>query len=187
MYDHLHIDMNICVLTYLLSLMIGFPVFAGTPNNWLNLKSGGLEWQMVTGLKVDDTAQRSFIDYEPVSGRGLRNALRQELNMRVETGPLFMSAFTGQALCSPPTKAYSASSGYGCFAYIPTFWSEDGRVVNTEEFYRRNDHFYTRPKRALDLIKVGLGLGLFFLALGSCLLIRDNIMRKRFKGRIYVD
>jgi hypothetical protein len=39
---------------------------------------------------------RSFIDYEPVTGRGLRNALRQELNMRVETGPLFMSAFTGQ-------------------------------------------------------------------------------------------
>ena len=56
-----------------------------------------------------------------------------------------MSAFTGQQLCIPPNKAYSASTGYGCFAYIPMMWFEDGRTVNTEEFYRLNDHFYTRP------------------------------------------
>lgn len=71
--------------------------------------------------------------------------LPYQLNVRVETGPLFMSAFTGQGLCVPPNKVYSASSGYGCFAYIPMLWTEDGRVVNTEEFFRLNDNFYTRP------------------------------------------
>ena len=56
-----------------------------------------------------------------------------------------MSAFTGQQLCIPPNKAYSGSTGYGCFAYIPLLWFEDGRTINTEDFYRLNDHFYTRP------------------------------------------
>jgi hypothetical protein len=50
-YIYTHIYIYMCMI-------IGFPVFAGTPNNWLNVEAGGLEWQMVTGLNVDPIAQR---------------------------------------------------------------------------------------------------------------------------------
>ena len=59
-----------------------------------------------------------------------------------------MAAFTGQGLCVPPNKAYSASSGYGCFSYIPLLWVEDGRVVDTAEFNQLNEDFYTRPSES---------------------------------------
>lgn len=98
-----------------------------------------------------------------------------------------MSAFTGQQLCIPPNKAYSGSTGYGCFAYIPMMWFEDGRTVNTEDFYRLNDHFYTRPTRAATLVSIGVAIGVTFTLIGSCLLVRENAKRRAFKGRIYVD
>ena len=62
-----------------LEKLAGFPIFAGTPNNWGNEKWGGLEWEMVTGLVAVTDSQRTFIDYEPVTGRGLRTALRQQV------------------------------------------------------------------------------------------------------------
>jgi hypothetical protein len=34
---------------------------------------------MVSGLAPDSIAQRSFIDYDPITGRILRNALRQQV------------------------------------------------------------------------------------------------------------
>ena len=64
-----------------LEKLAGFPIFAGTPNNWGNEQWGGLEWQMVTGLKARGATERTFIDYEPVTGRGLRTALRQQVGI----------------------------------------------------------------------------------------------------------
>ena len=79
--------------------------------------------------------------------------------------------------------------------YLSTFlhicyhvlWSTDARVVNTETFYRLDDHFYTRVDRGQFLINLGMIMGLLLIVLGTCVLIRENKLRRDFSGRIYVD
>ena len=134
----------------LLENLVGFRLFIGTPNNYGNELWGGFEFNQITGSVEVETAsvtQNTFVDYDPITGRAIRSALRQQLLIRVTSSPLFMSIATGQRICSPPSKLYSGSTGYGCWVYIPLLWYEDARVVNTEEFYRLNDHFYTRMSK----------------------------------------
>ena len=66
-----------------LEYLAGFPIFAGTPNNWGNKEFGGLEFQMIQGLVPEQAAQWTFLDYEPVTGRALRSALRQQARLFV--------------------------------------------------------------------------------------------------------
>ena len=67
-----------------LEYLAGFPIFAGTPNNWGNKEFGGLEFQMVQGLVPEQAAQWTFLDYEPVTGRAIRSALRQQVRAPVQ-------------------------------------------------------------------------------------------------------
>ena len=60
-------------------------------------------------------------------------------------------------------------------------------MVNTETFYRLDDHFYTRVDRGQFLINLGMIMGLLLIVLGTCVLIRENKLRRDFSGRIYVD
>jgi hypothetical protein len=68
-----------------------------------------------------------------------------QINIRVEAGPLFPNAFSSQKRCIVPTRLFAASSGFGCFTYVPVLWYEDARTVDTETFFRFYDHYYTRP------------------------------------------
>ena len=132
------------------------------------------------------------MDYEPVTGRALRTAFRHQINIRAETGPLLTSLATAQLQCVPPSKIYLDTpdpepTGYGCWAFIPLIWFEDARVVNTETYYRLDDHFYTRVDRGQFLVNLGMVMGLLLIVLGTCILIRENKLRRDFSGRIYVD
>jgi hypothetical protein len=58
---------------------------------------------------------------------------------------MFPNAFSSQQRCIVPTNIFAASSGYGCFTYVPLLWFEDARTVDTETFFRFYDHYYSRP------------------------------------------
>jgi hypothetical protein len=95
--------------------------------------------------------------------------------------------FSSQGRCSTPSKAYADYSGYGCFAYVPLLWYEDGRVVNTDRFFRVHDHFYRRPDRALLLQTVGFAVGPTFMAVGLFIFLYEAYYRRKFMRRVYVD
>ena len=56
-----------------------FPLFLGTPHNYGNIEFGGEEHQHVTGLVYDERNQMTFVDYDPVTGKTLRRAIRQQV------------------------------------------------------------------------------------------------------------
>lgn len=62
-----------------LEKLTGFPVFAGTPHNYGNLNFGGREYTHVTGAEPNADSQRTFVDYDPITGRGHRRAFRQQV------------------------------------------------------------------------------------------------------------
>jgi hypothetical protein len=62
-----------------LESLTGFPVFVGSANSYLNAKLGGLEYLQVTGVQRNEYAQRMYVDYDPVTGRSLRSAVRQQV------------------------------------------------------------------------------------------------------------
>jgi hypothetical protein len=56
-----------------------FPIFLGTPHNYGNFEFGGDEHQHVTGTDPDEQNQMTFVDYDPVTGKTLRKAIRQQV------------------------------------------------------------------------------------------------------------
>lgn len=56
-----------------------FPLFLGTPHNYGNIEFGGEEHQHVTGLVPDERNQMTFVDYDPITGKTLRRAIRQQV------------------------------------------------------------------------------------------------------------
>lgn len=123
----------------------GFPLFLGTPHNYGNFEFGGEEYQHVTGAVPDERNQMTFVDYDPITGKTLRRAIRQQVNLRLFRDVLFTSVFSSQDRCVAPTKTYTGSTGYGCFAYVPLFWYEDGLVIDPNKFDFDFVHFYSRP------------------------------------------
>ena len=72
-----------------------------------------------------------------------------QINIRVEANAMFPNAFSSQQRCIVPTRFFAASSGFGCFTYVPLIWFEDARTVDTETFFRLYDHYYSRPGELL--------------------------------------
>ncbi len=170
-----------------LERLAGFPIFAGTPHAYGNKLWGGTEFGHVQGYKMDSTTQRTYIDYEPVTGRAIRQAIRQQVNLRIEKGPLYPNVFSSQQRCIAPTKAFSANTGFGCFAYVPLMWFEDSRVISNAEFYRMHDHFFRRPERGAMLQLIGAVVGSVVTFAGLCLVLNEAFHRRNFKRRVYVD
>jgi hypothetical protein len=167
--------------------LAGAPMFISTPHQYGNEQWGGFEYTHVRGYSPNFLSQRSFIDYEPISGKGLRNALRTQINFRVEKSPLFPYTFSSQDRCVAPTKSYSGYTGYGCFAYIPILWYEDGEAINIERLYRLEDHFLSRGDRAFTLILVGAISGSLVFIIGLIYFIEQKYSQGRFQARVYVD
>ena len=181
--------MNYIIPTDMASLerLAGFPIFAGTPHAYGNKMWGGTEFGHVQGYEMNDLSQRTFVDYDPVTGRSIREVVRQQINIRVEKGPLYPNVFGSQQRCIAPTKAFSANTGYGCFAYVPLLWFEDARIISTVEFYRLHDHFFMRPERASFLQLIGTIVGTVTLFTGFCIVLNEAFHRRNFKRRVYVD
>lgn len=57
----------------------GFPLFLGTPHNYGNIEFGGEEYQHITGAIPDERNQMTFVDYDPITGKTLRRAIRQQV------------------------------------------------------------------------------------------------------------
>ena len=68
-----------------------------------------------------------------------------QINMRIERTSLHTILFSSQKRCISPTKTFTDSSGYGCFAYVPIFWMEESRIIRDTEFRDLFVHYYTRP------------------------------------------
>ena len=77
------------------------------------------------------------------------HSLARQINLRVESGPLFPLQFSSQSRCTVPTKTYAYSSGYGCWAYVSLYWYEEARFVDTPTFFQYYDHLYSRPGEAM--------------------------------------
>ena len=170
-----------------LERLAGFPIFAGTPHAYGNKLWGGTEFGHVQGYLPRAQSQRTFIDYDPITGRNMRQVVRQQINIRVEKGPMYPNVFSSQDRCIAPTKAFSANTGYGCFAYVPLLWMEDSRVISSKEFYRMHDHFYRRPERASILELIGTVVGTLTCFTGLCMVLNEAFHRRNFKRRVYVD
>ena len=63
-----------------LTRMAGFPLYADTPHSYGNEKWGGLEFTFVTGTEQNELSQRTYVDYDPVTGQALRSVLRQQVS-----------------------------------------------------------------------------------------------------------
>ena len=164
-----------------------FPVFTGTPHLYGNQKWGGLEWLHTVGATPDMFSMYNYVDYDPVTGSLLRRAIRQQINLRVERGPLLPNIIASQQRCIAPTMAFSGASGYGCFAYIPLYWYEDARIQTEKDFFVNVDHYYNRPARAVAALKYGAALGVVLIIIGCCLLAYEAYHRRRFNQRVYID
>jgi len=125
--------------------MSGGPLFIGTPHNYGNEEWGGKEYLHVIGLDPDQRMHKTFIDYDPITGKMLRVASRQQITLRVERTSLHTILFSSQKRCISPTKTFTDSTGYGCFGYIPILWMEESRTIRDTEFRDLFIHYYTRP------------------------------------------
>jgi hypothetical protein len=56
-----------------------FPSFIGTANNYGNELWGGREYADVSGLSANRLADRTFTDYDPITGRSYRQAVRMQV------------------------------------------------------------------------------------------------------------
>eukprot|EP01035_Chromulina_nebulosa_P023309 gene23309-30216_t len=105
--------------------------FVEEKESWNNLRvlgtptdSFGMPYTIPIGMariSPNEYGQRTFIDYEPV-------------DIRVEAGPLFPSAFQSQSRCIPPTRLFTEGGGYGCFTYIPLLWFEESKTLPFKRF-----------------------------------------------------
>ena len=101
----------------------------------------------------NDKLFQTFIDYDAITGYAYRYGLRLQVLIRLEANVLYPNAFQSQQRCVPPTKFFSAGSGYGCFTYIPLLWYEDAAVMNYDDYSKLKRQFYSRPGE-LSLIVV---------------------------------
>jgi hypothetical protein len=170
-----------------LEVLAEFPLYVGTPHAYGNALWGGTEFGHVQGYEADITLHRTFIDYDPITGRNLRQAIRQQVNVRIEKGPMYPNVFSSQDRCVAPTKAFSANTGYGCFAYVPLLWIDDSRVMSNHVFYRLHDHFYMRPGRTYLVQLLGLIVGTVITFVGLNIVIAEYFHRRNFHKRVYVD
>lgn len=58
-----------------------------TPNSYGNLLWGGIEYTFVSGTTQNRYSQRTFIDYDPVTGKAIRSATRQQVSVAREVFP----------------------------------------------------------------------------------------------------
>jgi len=165
----------------------GFPLFVGTSNNYGNKKWGGLEFLDIVGSEPDEISQYTYIDYDPVTGYVMRKAVRPQLSLRVERGPLFVNLVGSQERCTVPTKIYLAGNAYGCYLYIPIMWYEHAKIISEEEFHRLKTHFYSRPYRVANIITVGVTLAFVCTSIGTVLWYKERYYQRRFEKRIYID
>lgn len=164
-----------------------FPLFIETAGSYGNELWGGISYSDVQGVTRNQYSQRSFVDYDPVTGRALRMAIRQQVTLRVEASAIFPVVFSSQQRCIAPSKTYSQFSGYGCFGYLPLLWIEDARTMDTETFFQLYDHFYTRPDRGNTITLAGVTTAVIFIVLGTFLFVNEAYHRRRFQRRVYVD
>lgn len=59
--------------------LAGFPIYAGTPHNYGNYEWNGFEYSHVTGLTPIQRRHMTYIDYDPVTGKIVRKAQRQQV------------------------------------------------------------------------------------------------------------
>ena len=165
----------------------GFPAFADTPHLYGNRDWNGKESTLISGNTPSKYKHRTFLDYDPVTGSSHRQALRQQVSLRVRSGPLLPVLFSSQQRCVVPIKSFAAYGGYGCFTFIPLLWYEDSNNVKPDRMNRLFDHFYLRPDRAAAIGYMGLAVGAFFLLIGIFLFISEAYHRHKFVNRVYVD
>ena len=168
-----------------LERLAGFQLFAGTPHAYGNKLWGGHEFDHVSGYVPNQVNHRTFIDYDPITGKIHRNVVRQAVNVRYEANPIYPNVFGSQGRCMAPTKSFSYYTGYGCFSYAPLLWYEDGRVVQTEEFFRTYDHFYRRPDRAMILQTIGTAVGVVFAIVGLTIFLYEAYYRRKYQVRLF--
>lgn len=61
--------------------LANYPIYIGTPHNYGNELWGGIEFLQVAGLTPVQQEHRSFVDYDPVTGKVLRRAYRQQVSI----------------------------------------------------------------------------------------------------------
>jgi len=72
----------------------GLPMYIGTPHCYGNELWGGTEYSMVSGYSADQYSQRTYIDYDPVTGFAMRNAIRiQVLNFFIYSNLIYSYKF----------------------------------------------------------------------------------------------
>ena len=183
-----------------LETVTDLPLFVGSVHQWINelwdsFRYDG-EWigdnevsQTIFGTdeQPDIDQHRSFIDVEPISGLTIRQALRSQVNLRIERGPIFTNIISSQGRCTVPNKFFTGGTGYGCFAYVPLLWFEDAKVIDDESLFRIEDHFYGRPDRYYSLTIVGAVVGVLCIITGIVCLMNETYHRNRFYKRVYVD
>ena len=74
--------------------LAGFPIYIGTPHNYGNYDWDGFEYAHVTGLTPNLEEHRTFLDYDPITGKILRKAQRQQ----VCAAPCLDSSLTSHAV-----------------------------------------------------------------------------------------
>ena len=70
------------VVKFVFDRRVYFPIFLvhlGTPHMYGNRKWGGIEYSLVTGTTYLPESQRTYQDFDPVTGRALRSAMRQQV------------------------------------------------------------------------------------------------------------
>lgn len=161
--------------------------YTETSNSYGNKEWGGLEWLDTVGQVQDRLSQYTFVDYDPVTGNLLRRAIRPQITLRVERGPLFVNLVGSQDRCVVPTRQYLGGKAYGCYSFIPLLWYEDARTIDPDYHFQLVTHFYSRPDRVNLLSTIGLVIGILLIVIGTSFFLNDLYYRNRFLKRVYVD
>jgi hypothetical protein len=71
-----------------------FPVFADTPNCYGNYLWDGIEYTSIGGTKhTNQYTHRTFIDYDPVTGKAIRSATRQQVQVFIISFVILLMIF----------------------------------------------------------------------------------------------
>jgi hypothetical protein len=66
--------------------LAGFPIYVGTPHHYGNFDWGGFEYSHVTGMVPSQRQHMTYIDYDPITGKILRKAQRQQVSNAASHG-----------------------------------------------------------------------------------------------------
>ena len=171
-----------------LETLTGFQMFVSTPHMYGNQLWNGVEFGHVNGYNPKYFQQRTFVDYDSITGIGLRSVTRQQVMIKVERNPILINVFSSQERCVAPTNKYGGVGlGYGCYAYVPLFWYEDSRIISNDDFFRKHDHFYSRPTRAKNFELIGAIISAIFIFTGICGYLYEHFHMTKFYRRVYID